>query len=1487
MFQKNIENSYIEKLGLLSGKTLEKISRKELIDSISGNVKTNNSLWNSIFSKNKDQTHKVTQIEKFINETNATSFKEKIVKDEICDSDFIIPELHLVFKLCLNETFLNIVDKIDDQEFLSYIAEVLIEIYNETKSNEILLKLNYTLKKCREESCDNLVQYLSNNSDPEILRILYLFFRKENKTKLDLLEKCVKNTVFAKFSKDQIQNTSYKNVNPVVFSKCTSLIDKIILFHNSFDDKDLSNLLAISYVVDRPFYNHLESLILESDKFFPQKYSFNPYEGKVETLQKAISNLLNIIVVDEVKKENGIEYMQKMIKKYESYTTSKPNFSHPIFYLVNARMWNEIQKWIEKEPQVLLAKDTNGMNLLISTLLTFAHGHVKDEEQNTLLAVQEFAIKQYINLFQNNQAFVKPSVALFTSFCEYAKLANKDKNNVFIQKTFLYYKNLLENFIIEDSKSGKNSFLDATVFSATEAIPIYRFILQSGYKISYGDKIEVSDKGISFTEAQLSKIFKTQQELLNEIYSHLFDKKKVNQNAELILENLLEEAKRCVVIDNSFVSKIIKEFITLKYSEEFTDKSQIQKKFYSTILEIIKLPHFDFKEFCTQESETFAMICDMGEYEFVKALQKYQIDSPKLLNEVVNNGIKAFWYANPEQSDPVAAHNFSEIAIILKEILRKNHDVVKIYKTTNSIGVNTSHYFSTLFSGSLSDNKEQFSLDTIQQSKDPIDTYNKAILTIASQFLWSDQSVNYLDPLSYIKLSLLTLGHPNHHSPSVDEREKILYKAFESVFKSINKYPDFLKNFDDLTSNLWNNIRNLGYARGKRLIDFFYAKKFLDEAKEPVISRFIRQSIIMNDIDSAISWIKENKSFIPYALEVSVSVLNSKALSKIIDEFGLQKTEKNLFGILYEHSKSQMIDNPEFKKSLDEIAVILLTNGYKIELIEEALRQSNYIDFIRDLSVIQMKYAAGVGGVNYIRNALPLNNVGQFFLNTSTKFLTAKFTRDFYDRSFDFIYNKLSQNPKIDISGFCHIFPSILQPKDFVSRLKNISFLTGLRENFDKKKDMSEIIRSAQDVMRLISSEIFVSLQEKFRIKSIEMGFENHNSFEDLKKHLGSFPIDKTEKTYLKQKDFLLHRFETSYKELPPITSDTKLDFKSLVASTSASAISGTFLYVNDPDFRNIVQGIVAVLPTISSGISVANSITTNTLSFAGSCFNDTSKIVADLFKGIVKDNHEIAYTALNLAIGGGVIYLGHALYQKYKESEKNELKENISINIETIKELAKKFYVQERNIPQKLSDDEIYEFLKQLKEDEFIEKEQFFRSCRRFGVTTKDLSEAIEKLSADGMFYIAYAMSINAMYKNAIKVKNAFDMIKSNDKLEHKNKIVEILLSIGYGEIPNIRLALKDQGILQDELYKEIVELKISCKKPLIEHYKPEKHDVYGYALKHINKNSLTVEQLNTINNDPFMAFILKLSDALKVYRNCQEVESEVVVKQQYLSLM
>ncbi len=69
----------------------------------------------------------------------------------------------------------------------------------------------------------------------------------------------------------------------------------------------------------------------------------------------------------------------------------------------------------------------------------------------------------------------------------------------------------------------------------------------------------------------------------------------------------------------------------------------------------------------------------MGEHEIVKELERSYVH-PKDYIKLIQQGIITFWYANTEQSDPIAAKNFSEIALTLNKLLSANNDVVRLEK---------------------------------------------------------------------------------------------------------------------------------------------------------------------------------------------------------------------------------------------------------------------------------------------------------------------------------------------------------------------------------------------------------------------------------------------------------------------------------------------------------------------------------------------------------------------------------------------------------------------------------------------------------------------------------------------------------------------------------------------------------------------------------------------------------------------------------------
>ena len=168
----------------------------------------------------------------------------------------------------------------------------------------------------------------------------------------------------------KLKELKKNDLDLILSNKSQTLIDKIFLFHKLVSSPNnnliqiLPNLLVNSYISDRKFYEHLESIILKSDviQYFPLPYSFNPYLGKKDILRQAISNLLNSIIVVEVQKADGIQYMQSLIKKYSSvikfnyiFFDQTDTISHPILYLFREKTWHAIEAWLKEEPEIFIS----------------------------------------------------------------------------------------------------------------------------------------------------------------------------------------------------------------------------------------------------------------------------------------------------------------------------------------------------------------------------------------------------------------------------------------------------------------------------------------------------------------------------------------------------------------------------------------------------------------------------------------------------------------------------------------------------------------------------------------------------------------------------------------------------------------------------------------------------------------------------------------------------------------------------------------------------------------------------------------------------------------------------------------------------------------------------------------------------------------------------------------------------------------------------
>ena len=1113
-------------------------------------------------------------------------------------------------------------------------------------------------------------------------------------------------------------------------NKYQTLIDKIFLFHQLASSSNnnliqiLPKLLINSYTLDRKFYEHLESIILKLDEiqYFPLAYSFNPYLGKKDILRHAISNLLNSIIVVEVQKEDGIQYMQSLIIKYSSVikfnyiSVIKINdidqantISHPILCLFREKMWQSIEQWIKEEPEILMTWDMENKTPLISKILLF-----KGCADASLKSLQNLSIEKYLScgmykFFESSKKITDPYIQLFIEY-----KSSKDKDN------------------------------------------------------------------------------------------------------------------------------------PLKYFNE---------KICST--------EFDHAEFISK-SQTFKFICELGENDLIESLKdKLKTDgarSHNALESLIKNSINSFWYSNDQKSDPISAKKFRQTTTLLNEMIANSttKPVVDMQISNNRISLAFNGEINLKHSLDLSFADHRIIIKNPDDKKDSwIDLYNNTILTIAHQFLWYSGPIQMPDPASYIKLSLLNLGHPDNHKIGEDNRQETLYKAFDQLFQDDPKHM-FFEELTEATSYLWYDIFHLGYERGKSLLEFFIDKNksnngvlkyffkpksqtlqdFIipqfeannNREKKCLILRFIRESILRNDLDELMKWIEYGKKepiLIEHSLSMSVELININAVNKVLDTFpnaiisNKNESARNLFTILYEYSNSEFMNHNQYRDSINAIAVKLLEYGYPIELIEVSSNHPQSKDFVRDLISSQVDYSIKLSAISWINESLkhiPFVNIATRCSSVLVEAKIAeKFYTDIYSQSHDFIKDKISeffttQNKKVDISQFCHAFSSKLQqdPQTFIERLENVTFLTGFQKQV---LDRDSLICNAKTLSKILP----VKFEQ--HLKAFNNGMSQPITLEEISNSVSNKQTYRIENTNQQGNDFLLYKLNLYKQKTLPIIAISNQNYMNIsegitsgISNFGAGIITGGAMCLND---KHKLQGFILFFPVLLSSISiimnVGYAIGNTTIGFSNLIFSDS----------------RILYTALSIMAAYYILQKASKdpRYYNLHQWTPTELKK---LDNKTLENTEQKYPIKQ------ISDENIYKFIKQLLNslinpkfismDKFISHEAFFKLMQRFNIDSEKLSNAINSLqnkasddkTSAALFIITYAVSLPAIY---INMKN-----------------------------PDIALPV------------------------LIDHYKVERHELY-LDLLYRSKN-MPVEIIHKIENDLFLKFMLELSKGLK---NCKEDENTV----------
>ncbi len=1372
-------------------------------------------------------------------------------------------------------------------------------------------------------------------------------------------------------------------IDQIILTPFESLEVKIVIFNHAATThkkdlvRSLPHLLVMSYIADKQFYDHLEKLILKLDDiiYFPEKYSYNPYQSEKELLVEAVSHLLNIVIKREVSRPQGIEYMQQLIQKYSYLIQYKhickgQGIQHPIFYLVEAKMWQELQNWVKQDPGILMMSDFTGKTPLITTILTFAHGYVKQEGHDKLLELQQCCILQYIQgdmykMFEGKHKIIEPQIGLFIGYLEYDKAKIEPKHEIFIRTTKFYYKSLIETFIQTDQKLQRYSFLQARIDRSIlnndggGMISFLSLMLQS---------IELSNNPIIVSEEQINAL--PQGEFIVDLYSGFIIKDKVNERWEKILDEMataLEKYKtnsldQLKIGKDNLVARMFDDYLKICYSD-LKYKKEIADKLYNSLSTFVKNQYFNPIDFIIHNAETFKMICTMGCVELLSAFKDRIIDYVEQLNFLeiatkndisallrilIPNAITTTWFSHKDNSDEDSYESFLKVAVILNMIIRSVSRCIEKSIVLIAIQDKFSSYLScklekaNIHTSSDLDLKFEDGKFNLLECDDTIDYKDHIIqsLVILYNFysaflikkLYFETSFEYSDlfestyftpkkekslfsrisdifkkpedivPIENnivkgIKLCLLYLSNKhNQFTLNAEEEDEHLSQLFDLFIRLKKDHPIF-DSINIAVSDLWEDIRMIGAQRIKLLLNFFFQHDYLKKDEHNIAcitTRCIKSAILTHDFAALAIWLndipltvaldcfryqqQDYKSIatlrsylmvVHHALIQSVGLNIPRGLETILKQHprfltfynDLSLFDQHItlpFAIVRKNSQSEMMEFPEFRASLNKMAVMMLEYGYPIKLIQKKYDDLNVTSFITNLFNEQAQYSLKRLATNYL-DLLPIPFISQL-KSAANLGLAGHFYLQIYNKSLDFLHRKIQGEGRIDIGGFCHIFSSALQPEDFLSRLKKITFFSGLREEFNPKDYSGDLMRNAKAVASVVSNNI--STQKFILIWHTVMNRSmNFKEICDYLKENEEVPVkidvNKTEITFFhylykksQKQDLGVALFKmkqaTSMQELISV----------LAAQIGAIAITGTFMYFNNSDARNT---LAIMIPTIYVGLTVAGSISSAVFS-----------MVSSTFTSLVESLQGVPYPVLCLILTGTAIYGGYKIYQGINNEK------IVKLNLEMLEKLVNIWHkVQEKKELPLITDEiQIYHKMSKLFKaytgNELMDSKRFFSVVHRFGITSSQLDHAMHNLKndfciSDSITTIVYAMSFAAIYMNVQRIKPFIAKVDSASQ----QKFQTLLHAILVGNMTNIKLTMKDHGIQQ--LYSaEIAEL-LKYGIPVLSHsYDPKKSDHYVNIWTALSNDDTTTLKMMNEKSVEFLAqfiveFIVVLFNEMK----------------------
>jgi hypothetical protein len=1069
-----------------------------------------------------------------------------------------------------------------------------------------------------------------------------------------------------------------------------------------------------------------------------------------------------------------------------------------------------------------------------------------------------------------------------------------------------------------------------------------------------------------------SKIdFLSREELIGDLYSGVIVRDKVSEMAEEILDaicKLLEDYSDSKPLNQFKIGKenIVKamfdHYLKLSYSSDFYNDS-LSDKLYETIITIVRHRSFNATNFIIDQAKTFTLMCSIGAVRIVESLGE-KIDrcyNNDLLKVLVPNGINAIFFGTKANSHSISYKVILEVAQVLNKIIIKaaaGKNVVTLNIAKQNVAYEEELYLSCNFNGDFvvpNGVDLQFLDGKFQLCDSRIDEYVKLYNFYSGFFLrklyfaqnitfeqlfpkiqipherstiFSRISSLFSDPpkeefkfqseqnaICGINLYLLCLSNKKNQFPLSEGVIDENLTEFFNLFSTLDSRNPLFKSINNATSPLWQNIRMIGSARIRLVLDFFLERGYLENDQHNIaciVTRSIKASLIERDLCGFEMWLdyslemskvkSQDKTHcetdfnyfknIPFitntsqaiaihdAINIAVALNMEEALQIILSKYknflGLYRYRDLFskyttfpFDIIKQHSRSKLIEAKDFRMSLSKITVLLLEYGYPIELIE-LCSDLNATSFIKSIVSDQVKYSLKRLALNYL-DLLPIPFVNQF-RSISRGFLDVTYYLNIYEKSFNFIYGAIGVN-KVDISGFCHTFSSILQPRDFLSRLSNISFLSCLKDSFTVSNDHLALLISARNIANLVKDTDLVSeftLRWNCTMSDRIMEFAEICNYIDEK--LQDYKDERSEKLEPIEEVSFFHYIYSKSQEKDPNIALYKMEQANSIEVLShigATVITGTFIYFNNPEVR---AALITVIPTVYSGLSLAGSISSNIL-------NTLSSGV----QSIISCTSDISYSTLYLLFAGITVYAGYKVYSSITSQSVIQLDLEM---LERIVDQWQEYDSIDNQFELITSKENIYSVLsnifKSYSDCQIVDYMRFSSLIERFGITWEELDNALYNLEndtddiIDGILTVAYTVSLVAIYLNVQKIKLIVDSQGSNATTDFQRLLYDILS----GRVTNIYIAISNIGI-----NRKSDDLEGILKKGLpvaIDSYNYKYNDIYLSLWYCESKSTLyekIIERVNERENDPFLKFILVLNNVVNKSRSVTSEEVSITL--------